>query len=106
LILPAVSFLSSVDGEIGSKWSEERGKEEEESRVILPMKFSAFVEAFAGTVFRGVVDGGVASGAAETPDGKVIAVRAVAGNAGTTVQFVAPTLELLALVDDFFRKLK
>jgi hypothetical protein len=78
----------------------------EESRVIVPIKFPAFVELFERTVFQGVANGNVASGAASTPDNKIIAVRAFANGTGTTVQFTTPTLDLLTLADDFFRRLK
>jgi hypothetical protein len=101
LLLPAVSFLSAVEGDTSAVW--ENG---EESRLIVPVRFSAFADALASTVFHGVLEAGVASGAAVTPDGKVIALRATTGAAGTAVQIAAPTLELLALADDFCRRLK
>jgi hypothetical protein len=41
-----------------------------------------------------------------TPDDKYIGLRAIGVGSGTRVQFKAPTIDLLLLIDDFLRKLK
>jgi hypothetical protein len=103
LIIQPVAFLSGADDvDFGTVW--EGG---EESRVLSPLKFPQFVEAFAETVFGPAAQREPSSvqAVAWTPDGKAVAVRAVAHTSGTTVKFKAPTIELLTLVDDFLRRL-
>jgi hypothetical protein len=104
LVVQPVSFLSVVEGvEFGPVW--EQG---DESRVISQLKFPAFVEAFSTTVFgvNANKDANSVQGLAVTPDGKYIAIRGVANANNTTVQFKAPSIDLLQLADDFVRRLK
>jgi hypothetical protein len=104
LVIQPVSFLSVVEGvEFAPIW--EQG---DESRVISQLKFTAFLEAFSATVFgvNAAKDTNSVQGLAVTPDGKYIAIRAVANANNTTVQFKAPSIDLLQLADDFVRRLK
>jgi hypothetical protein len=102
LMIPPVAFLSVSDAEFATVWAQG-----EESRIIILHKFPAFLELLNGTVFAGPVgpDGSLTS-VLLTPDEKAIAVRASGTNIGTVVQFKAPSLDLLALLDDFFRRLR
>jgi hypothetical protein len=103
LVIQPVAFLSSTDDvDFGAVW-----EEGEESRVLSPLKFPQFVEAFTETIFGATAqrESNSVQAVAWTPDGKAIAIRAVANATGTTLKFKAPTLELLTLVDDFLRKL-
>jgi hypothetical protein len=104
LLVHPLSFLSPLEGkDFATVWAEG-----EESRFLSPLKFPAFFETFSTTVFGQLAEKDTNSiqGTAITPDGKCIAVRAIASGNVTAVQFKAPSLELLSLVDDFLRGMK
>jgi hypothetical protein len=108
LVLPPVSFLSSTTADFDAVWDDNAF---EESRITLPLKFTEFLDIFCGTFFGEHVDQVKANeensvrAVCATPDDKLIAVKAGAHGAVTAVQFKTQGLELLAVVDDIFRKL-
>jgi hypothetical protein len=108
LVLPPLSFLSSTTADFEGVWVDTAF---EESRTVLQIKFADFIDVFSGTVFGDHVDAtkaleeGRATAVCATPDVKLIAVRVVPSGAATAVQFKTPTIELLAVVDDIFKRL-
>jgi hypothetical protein len=102
LVIPPIAFLSPTDADFTAVWVQG-----EESRILIGQKFPAFLELLNGTVFGSTAAAdGTLSCVLVTPDDKQIAVKAFGTPAATVVQFKAPTLELLTLIDEFFRTLR
>lgn len=98
LVIRPEELLSRCEEPFASVWSKGH-----ESRVRINMGFRVFSKLLENTVFETANDPLEAT--AVTPDGYEIAVRAVGNETATTVQFKAPSLDLLSLVDSVIRTL-
>lgn len=101
LNVPAHALLSPTTNDFAQAW-----QSGEESRVIVPLSFQEFITLFNNTVFgmQCVREENRVQSVVITPSESSIPLTAFAnGPTSTTVQFKAPTLQLLTIVDEFVR---
>jgi hypothetical protein len=96
-----VELLSGSDLEFKNAWGSGQ-----ETRVNVGVKFTKFLEHIGATAFGMHLEReeNVCRSVVITPNDEVVALKAIGIGGNTNVQVMAPSIDLLLIIDEFLRQ--
>lgn len=92
------NLLVPHESDFDAIWSEGN-----ESRLTLPMKFNDFYNKL-NTNLKCTKEANLLKSLLKTPDNKIISIKATPNGNNTSIQFKAPSFDLLLVIDEYFKK--